>query len=205
MRWFVFLAFGVMVAAGTSAAAASRCDRLLGLLGHQIADASCADSTDLTTNNLATTPANDLLPGLAPFAFTPQTDRNVISPNPPNRTPITEAVPGIQLDARISDDPIDEPTPEVAVRVPKVAPMAASVSPPRARMPPCTRWSLKVEMTLGVTVFIDGGGKTAVRVVKVDGVAVCVGIKVMAEGVANVGSGLRNLPLGDRRSSLPSR
>ncbi len=108
MRWFVFLAFGVMVAAGTSAAAASRCDRLLGLLGHQIADASCADSTDLTTNNLATTPANDSLPGLAPFAFTPQTDRNVISPNPPNRTPITEAVPGIQLDARISDDPTGE-------------------------------------------------------------------------------------------------
>jgi 3HB-oligomer hydrolase (3HBOH) len=108
MRWFVFLALGAMLAASTSAAAAGRCDRLLGLLGHQIADASCADSTDLTTNNLATTPANDSLPGLPPFAFTPQTDRNVISPNPPNRTPITKAVPGIQLDARISDDPTGE-------------------------------------------------------------------------------------------------
>jgi hypothetical protein len=108
MRWFVFLAFGAMLAATTSAAAASRCDRLLGLLGHQIADASCADSTDLTTNNPATTPANNSLPGLPPFAFTPQTDRTVISPSPANHTPITKAVPGIQLDARISDDPTGE-------------------------------------------------------------------------------------------------
>jgi len=108
MRWFVSLALGAMLAASTSAAAASQCDRLLGLLGHQIADARCADSTDLTTNNPATTPANDSLPGLPPFAFTPQTDRAVISPNPPNRTPITKAVPGIQLDARISDDPTGE-------------------------------------------------------------------------------------------------
>jgi hypothetical protein len=84
MRWFVFLAFGGMVAAGTSAPAASRCDRLLGQLGHQIADASCADSADLTTNNPATTPADNSLPGLPPFAFTPQTDRSVISPSPPN-------------------------------------------------------------------------------------------------------------------------
>jgi hypothetical protein len=108
MRWFVFFAFGAMLAATTSAAAASRCDRLLGLLGHQIADASCADSTDLTTNNPATTPANNSLPGLPPFAFTPQTDRTVISPTPANHTPIAKAVPGIQLDARISDDPTGE-------------------------------------------------------------------------------------------------
>ena len=108
MRWFVSLALGAMLAASTSAAAASQCDRLLGLLGHQIADARCADSADLTTNNPATTPANDSLAGLPSFAFTPQTDRNVISPNPPNRTPVTKAVPGIQLNARISDDPTGE-------------------------------------------------------------------------------------------------
>jgi hypothetical protein len=35
-------------------------------------------------------------------------DREVISPSPPNRTPITKPVPGIQLDARISDDPTGE-------------------------------------------------------------------------------------------------
>ncbi len=108
MRWVVFLALGAMLAAGTSAAAASRCDRLLGPLGNQIADASCVDSADLTTNNPETTPANNSLPGLPASAFTPQTDRNVISPNPPDRTPINKAVPGIQLDARISDDPTGE-------------------------------------------------------------------------------------------------
>src|ERR1700758_1125467 len=108
MRWFALFAFGGMVAASTSAAAASGCDRLLALLGHQVADASCVVSADLTTNNPATTPANDSLPGLPAFAFTPQTDRSVISPSPPNRTLITKAVPGIQLDARISDDLTDQ-------------------------------------------------------------------------------------------------
>jgi hypothetical protein len=97
-----------MVVAIDSAAAASRCDRLLGLLGRQVTDASCAESTDLTTNNPATTPADNSLPGLPLGAFTPQTDRVVISPNPPNRTPITKAVPGLQIDARIAEDPAGE-------------------------------------------------------------------------------------------------
>jgi hypothetical protein len=107
-RWIVALAFGALLAAGTPAAAASRCDHLLAVLGQQITDVSCVESSDLTTNNPATTPPNDSLPGLPPFAFTPQTDREVISPSAPNRTPITKAVPGIQLDARISDDPAGE-------------------------------------------------------------------------------------------------
>ena len=94
-RWIVALAFGAMLAAGTPAAAASRCDHLLAVLGQQITDVSCVESSDLTTNNPATTPPNDSLPGLPPFAFTPQTDREVISPSAPNRTPITKAVPGI--------------------------------------------------------------------------------------------------------------
>jgi hypothetical protein len=106
MRWFAFFAFGALVAAGTSAAAASSCDRLLALLGHQIADASCIDSTDLTTNNPLTTPANNSLPGLPPFAFTPQTDRAVISPTA--HTPITKTVPGVQLDGRVAHDPAGE-------------------------------------------------------------------------------------------------
>ena len=111
MRWFVFLAFGAMVAAATSAAAASRCDQLLARLGNQVvnaADTACFESPDLTTANPNTTPADNSLPGLPAFAFTPQTDCSVISPSPPNRTPITKAVPGIQLDARISDDPTGE-------------------------------------------------------------------------------------------------
>lgn len=91
-----------------SAQAGSRCDALLAQLGSALADATCFESSDLTTNNAATTPANNSLLGLPPFAFTPQTDRSVISPNPPNRTPITKAVPGVQLDARIASDPTGE-------------------------------------------------------------------------------------------------
>ena len=53
-----FLALGAMLAASTSAAAASAVrSASRGCLGHQIADASCVESTDLTTNNPATTPA----------------------------------------------------------------------------------------------------------------------------------------------------
>ena len=87
------------------AGAAVTCADVLKVLGSSLADVTCFASTDLTTANPLTTPANNSLPGLPPFAFTPQTDRNVISPNPPNRTPITKAVPGIQLDARIASDP----------------------------------------------------------------------------------------------------
>ncbi len=93
------------------ARASARCDRILKKLDGRIADAICFESPDLTTNNVSapptgpTTPANNSLPGLPPFAFTPQTDRGVIAPDPANRTPITRAVPGIQLQARIADDP----------------------------------------------------------------------------------------------------
>src|SRR5439155_13245326 len=106
MRWVVFLALGAMLAGSASAAAATQCDRLLARLADQVADAACAESTDLTTNNPATTPANNSLPGLPPFAFTPQTDRAVISPTA--HTPITKTVPGVQLDGRIAHDPSGE-------------------------------------------------------------------------------------------------
>ena len=85
------------------------CPEVLAALSHgphKVVDAACVDSADLTTNNPATTPANDSLPGLSPFAFIPQTDRAVISPTA--HTPITKTVPGIQLDGRIADDPTGE-------------------------------------------------------------------------------------------------
>jgi hypothetical protein len=104
LRWIPFHVLCLVLAASASAAAATRCDRLLTQLHGKVVDAICFESADLTTNNPVTTPANDSLPGLPPFAFTPQTDRSVISPNPPNRTPIAKAVPGLQLDARIVDD-----------------------------------------------------------------------------------------------------
>ena len=72
-------------------AGAATCAQVLSALAGVLADgATCVVSPDLTTNNPATTPANNSLPPWPTFAFTPQTDRNVISPNPPNRTPITK-------------------------------------------------------------------------------------------------------------------
>ena len=108
MRWVVSLAFGAMLAAGTSAAAAMQCDRLVARLASQVADATCVESKDLTTNNRATTPLDNSLAGLPGGAFTPMSDRAVISPSVPDRTPITKAVPGVQLNARISHDPNGE-------------------------------------------------------------------------------------------------
>src|SRR6185437_10501103 len=67
------------------AAAAGRCDQLLALLHGQIVDATCVESSDLTTANPATTPANNAIAGLPAFAFTPQTDRATIAPSPPNQ------------------------------------------------------------------------------------------------------------------------
>src|SRR5207249_9168392 len=65
----------------------------------------CVQSTDLTTANSLTTPANDSLPGLPRFAFIPTFDRDVIAPSAGKRTPIIKAVPGLQLNARIASDP----------------------------------------------------------------------------------------------------
>ncbi len=105
MRIQVACCVAVLSSAAAFAGSKDPCTRLLAALGDRLADATCVQSTDLTTNNPATTPANNSIPGLAPFAFTPQTDRAVISPDAPNRTPITKAVPGVQLQARIASDP----------------------------------------------------------------------------------------------------
>jgi hypothetical protein len=107
---------GAVLTIGTSAAAATRCDELLVRLAHQVTDANCFESSDLSTNNPVTTPADNSLTLLPAFAFTPQIDRSVISPSPPNRTPITKIVPGIQLDARIADDPAGEA--RILIRLP---------------------------------------------------------------------------------------
>jgi hypothetical protein len=92
-------------AAAHPTTAASRCDQLLAAFGKQLADATCFESTDLTTTNPNTTPANNSIATLPAFAFTPQTDRSVIAPDAANKTPITKVVPGIQLNARIASDP----------------------------------------------------------------------------------------------------
>src|SRR5512136_359154 len=85
------------------ARAAVTCASVLQVLGSKLTDVNCFASPDLTTNNPLTTPVDNVLtPPLPVGAFTPQTDRGVISPAPPNRTPITKKVPGLQLDPRIA-------------------------------------------------------------------------------------------------------
>jgi predicted esterase len=91
--------------APAAASASTACDRLLARFGSALADATCVDSTDLTTTNAATTPANNSIAGLPAFAFTPQTDRATIAPSVAKRPPVTKVVPGIQLQARIASDP----------------------------------------------------------------------------------------------------
>src|SRR5256714_958177 len=107
----VRICFTALVAVAIPAsAAAATCAQVLNALSGTLvaATATCFVSPDLTTNNPATTPANNSLPGWPAFAFTPQTDRNVISPNPPNRTPITKTVPGLQINGYFADDPTGE-------------------------------------------------------------------------------------------------
>lgn len=95
-------------------AAWAGCPQILRSLAGKAVDVVCFESPDLTTNNTLppplgpTTPPDNSTPGLPLFAFTPQTDRAVISPDPPDRTPITGPVPGIQVQGRLADDPTGE-------------------------------------------------------------------------------------------------
>ncbi|MDE2277283.1 MAG: hypothetical protein KGK09_13405 [Burkholderiales bacterium] len=91
--------------AALAAPAAPTCAAVLARLAGRLADATCTVSADLTTANPATTPADNSIPSLPPGAFTPTTDRAVIAPSAAKRTPITRAVPGLQIDARMADDP----------------------------------------------------------------------------------------------------
>src|SRR5439155_10973609 len=95
-------------AIGVPGIAHASCKEVLAALGNTVVDVTCAPSADLTTKNPTTTPADNSIPGLPPGAFTPTTDRTVISPDPPNRTPITKAAAGIQLNGRFAVDPTKE-------------------------------------------------------------------------------------------------
>lgn len=90
------------------AAAQPRCNQVLAQLNGLLVDAVCFESTDLTTTNPATTPANNSIPGLPAFAFTPTTDRTVIAPSDAKRPPITKIVPGLQIMARFANDPTNQ-------------------------------------------------------------------------------------------------
>lgn len=83
------------------------CQAILKALGTTATGVTCIVSPDLTTNNPATTPPNNSLAGWPAFAYTPITDRGVISPAT-NPTTITKAVPGIQVEGYFADDPTHE-------------------------------------------------------------------------------------------------
>src|SRR5215472_10864713 len=87
--------------------AQSACGQLTAFLADRAIDVVCFQSKDLTTNNEDTTPIDNPFPPeiLPAGALTPRTDRAVISPNPPDRTPIKRMVPGIQVQGRFADDP----------------------------------------------------------------------------------------------------
>lgn len=100
-----------LAATAFSAHAKLTCADVLKALSRELADATCFESTDLTTKNPLTTPPDNLFPDLS---FTPRTDRGVISPrgnpaeqNKPN-TAITIEVPGLQIQARIASDPLKQ-------------------------------------------------------------------------------------------------
>ena len=95
----------LLLLAPFSAHAAPTCADVIKAIGRSLADVNCFASADLTTNNPQTTPADNSLLGLPPFAFTPITDRTVIAPSAGKRTPITRTVPGVQINARIASDP----------------------------------------------------------------------------------------------------
>src|SRR5215470_2540403 len=111
VRRFTLTAIALLVP--FAAHAAVTCDQVIQALGAQISSPICSHSTDLTTANALTTPADNSITKLAdgvttlPIGgFTPTTDRGVISPAlAVNRTPLTKAVPGVQLDAWLTDDP----------------------------------------------------------------------------------------------------
>ena len=92
-------------AIGVPGIAHADCKEVLAALGNTVVDVTCAPSADLTTKNPTTTPADNSIPGLPPGAFTPTTDRGVISNGPAE---ITKAVPGLQINGRFADDPDKE-------------------------------------------------------------------------------------------------
>ncbi len=99
-------AFLLLLLLPFSARAGVTCADVLKALGSRLADhPDCFQSADLTTNNPPTTPADNSLPGLPRFAFTPTFDRGVIAPSAGKGAPVTKVVPGLQINARIASDP----------------------------------------------------------------------------------------------------
>ncbi|MBR7781614.1 3-hydroxybutyrate oligomer hydrolase family protein [Undibacterium luofuense] len=92
----------------TFAAGTASCEQVLKQLASQLMDATCVESADLTTRNPATTPEDNAIKSLPPFAFMPRSDRAILMPDERRRTPILKAVPGLQIQARFVSDPLQQ-------------------------------------------------------------------------------------------------
>jgi hypothetical protein len=91
-----------------SASPGDRCARITRALSGVLADVECFESGNLTTAGPNTTPPNNSIAGLPAFAFTPVTDRATIAPSAAFQTPLVTVVPGVQLEARVRNDPTGE-------------------------------------------------------------------------------------------------
>jgi hypothetical protein len=101
-RLFVVAMFG---AAAVPAVAQDVCNEVKLALLAETQNVECTVSADLTTTNPNTTPQDNSRAGLPPSAFTPRTDAQAVSPDAPFRTPVTRAVPGLQVTGGMADDP----------------------------------------------------------------------------------------------------
>jgi predicted esterase len=99
---FGLLAFLAMVF--TPGFSQDACTQIRLALLAETRDVECVQSADLTTANPNTTPQDNSRVGLPPSAFTPRTDAQAVSPDAPARTPITRAVPGLQITGGMADD-----------------------------------------------------------------------------------------------------
>ena len=81
------------------------CGVIPAALNSTISNFQCVASNDLTTANPDTTPADNSILGLPPGAFVPRSDRVGVAPaSSAYRTPITKAVPGLQIAGTMSDN-----------------------------------------------------------------------------------------------------
>ena len=101
MRLIHLFAWSTSLALISSVAyAQDACGVVTAALGAGVRDVQCTVSSDLTTRNPNTTPAE--VPGNT--SFSPRTDAMAVSPDAPHRTPLTRVVPGLQVTGGMADD-----------------------------------------------------------------------------------------------------
>src|SRR5882762_7110099 len=105
MRLARLLVVAMFGSAATPAVAQDVCNEVKLALLAETQNVECTASPDLTTTNPNTTPQDNSRAGLPPSAFTPRTDAQAVSPDAPYRTPLTRAVPGLQVTGGMADDP----------------------------------------------------------------------------------------------------